>query len=77
MSQTKRISRNTRSLRMKRAETQVNPPAQPVQTPDTQPVREELVRRVRETIASEGLDLDKAFGAAMRRMIEVEIDRKA
>jgi len=76
MSQTKRISRNTRSVRLKRAESQpvTAPGSEPVVTPSDTAVRAKLVQRIRTTVRDENFDLDGAFKSAMRRMIEVEID---
>ena len=76
MSQTKRISRNPRSVRLKRAESQAVPAttSEPAATPSDTAVRAKLVQRIRATVRDENFDLDSAFKTAMRRMIEVEID---
>ena len=76
MSHTKRISKRTRSVRMKRAETRPVAPSgsTPAAKPDDTKVRTDLVRNVRATLETRGFDLDSAFRAAIRKMIEVEID---
>lgn len=78
MSQTKRISKNTRSLRMKRAESQrVAATGSNRETAaDSTEVRSELVQRARTLVSTRGFKLDDALKAAVRRMIEVEIDTR-
>lgn len=75
MSQTKRISRNTRSLRMKRADTQGVTPGPTPPAPSAEP-RMELVKRARAMVDTRGFRIDDALKAAVRRMIEVEIDTR-
>ncbi|MBZ0137385.1 MAG: hypothetical protein K8I27_13545 [Planctomycetes bacterium] len=77
MSHTKRISKRTRSIRLKRAD--VRPPAVPAAhepAPSNGAVRLELVKRVRASVRARGFDLDGALETALRRMIEVEIDSR-
>lgn len=74
MSQTKRVSKRTQSIRLKRAD--VRPPGIPAvePAPTSDAVRHELIQQVRARVRARDFDLDGAFQSAMRRMIEVEID---
>jgi hypothetical protein len=77
MSHTKRISRKTRSVRMKRAEPRpTEPHAASEPTDATGPVRMERVNQARALIQDADFDLDGAFETALRRMIESELDNR-